>query len=63
MPSRNDPKAVDSAVAMRDFPGLVTNADPHDLKPGAAQVQVNVASSRPGELRAREGWRRLLFDE
>lgn len=63
MAKRDDPKAVEGAVVMRDFPGLATNIDPHDLTPGSAQVQVNVTSNRPGELRTREGWRRVKFDE
>ncbi len=57
-----DPKAPDSQVPMRDFSGLATYADPHDITPGAGRVQVNVVSSRPGELRVRQGYKRVTFD-
>jgi hypothetical protein len=63
MPAQPDPKTVSTAVPIRDFPGLVSNADAHDIPPGAAQVQVNATGQRPGELAVRPGFRRLRFDE
>jgi hypothetical protein len=49
-------------VVVRDFPGLLTDADPNDLPPGAAREQVNCASERPGELRARRGYKVVRFE-
>ncbi len=51
------------SVEIKDFSGLMTRADPDDLPPGAAQVQTNLTSSRPGELRVRPGLRQVSFDE
>lgn len=50
-------------VQIRDFNGLVTKADPNDLGDGAASVQINAMSTRPGELRVRPGYRVLTFEE
>lgn len=50
-------------VSIRDFPGLVTNMDPDDIKMGAAQVQVNVTSSRPAALEVRPGFRVVSFED
>lgn len=50
-------------VEARDFPGLMPQADPTDLPPGAAQVQVNVTSHVPGELRSRPGLALVTFEE
>jgi hypothetical protein len=49
-------------VVIRDFTGLAANVDTHDQDPGGARVQVNAIVERPGELRARRGVRRLVFD-
>ncbi|MBX6312829.1 MAG: hypothetical protein IRY99_07935 [Isosphaeraceae bacterium] len=57
-----DPKRPEAVVAIRDFGGFVTNADPHDLPPGVAIVQVNATSVRPGELRARSGFKVVQFE-
>ncbi len=62
MARRDDPKAPESQVAIKDFCGFVTNADPHDVPPGTAVKQVNAMSVRPGELRARPGVRVVQFD-
>ncbi len=53
---------ADSSVEMRDILGLVSNRDPHDLKPGQAEEQVNVMVLRPGEMMVRRGLRELVFD-
>ena len=42
-------------VKLGGFPGLMTNADPHDVPPGAAQVQTNFQSLIPGQLTVRKG--------
>ena len=44
-----------------NFGGMVSVADPHDIPAGQATLQVNVASSRPGELNARLGLKELSF--
>jgi hypothetical protein len=49
-------------VRIRAWPGLVTDADQHDLPPGAAQEQVNCQSKRPGELAVRKGLRLVTFE-
>lgn len=49
-------------MVIRDFAGLKTNQDPNDIEPGAATRQVNVSAERPGELRPRQGWARVRFD-
>lgn len=43
----------------RQWPGLLTDPDPHDLPPGGAQVQTNWASLRPGRLDGRAGMREV----
>ncbi len=62
MARRDDPKAPEAVVAIKDFGGFVTNSDPHDVPPGTAVRQVNATSVRPGELRARPGVRVVQFD-
>lgn len=44
------------------FPGMVDAADPNDLPPGAAQVQINLSSAVPGELRSRTGYLPVTFE-
>lgn len=58
--SRNTP---DNVVEIRDFPGLITNADPNDIPPGAACEQVNVTATIFGQLRPRGGYRVVKFEE
>lgn len=53
---------VKNVVQMRDFPGLVVNADPHDIPDGAAVIQVNVTSENPGMLQTRMGIRNCVFE-
>lgn len=63
MPRRPpDLKAPEARVVIRDFAGFVPNADPHDIKIGAATEQINATSSRPGELRVRLGTQVLSFE-
>lgn len=50
-------------VEIRDFPGLVLNIDPTDLKAGAAEEQVNITSSRPATLEVRPGFRVVRFED
>lgn len=42
-------------IRISEWAGLVTNADPHDLPPGAAQVQINLQCLTPGKLSVRQG--------
>jgi hypothetical protein len=56
------PQATPQAVVIRDFPGLLTNADPNDLPAGAAREQVNCRSERPGELQVRRGYVVVRFE-
>lgn len=46
-----------------NWPGLMTNADPHDLPPGAAVVQDNCYDRRAGELSVRLAREVLHFDD
>jgi hypothetical protein len=43
------------------WPGLISNADPHDLPPGAATVQENFTCVVPGKLTGRKGLRMVSF--
>ncbi len=56
----NDPP--DKQVMLKDFGGLVTRPDPHDLKPGDARIQINLTCISPGELRVRQGLREVVFE-
>lgn len=44
-----------SREAFRQWPGRISNADPHDLPPGGAVVQDNCESLEPGTLSPRKG--------
>lgn len=57
-----DRKTSDDVTVIRDFPGLVTNADPNDLPQGSAKVQVNVTATIYGEFRVRGGFRTVKFE-
>ena len=61
MPASENPNQTQTA-AMRDFPGLVLNADPRELPPGAGQQQLNVTSQQIGRLESRRGVRVVTFD-
>jgi hypothetical protein len=47
---------------LRAWPGLATNADPHDIPPGAAVVQENAQCISPGKLTPRKGMRPVIFE-
>lgn len=49
-------------VHMRDFVGMTSNMNPHNLQPGAMVSQVNLLVRRPGELVARGGLREQQGD-
>lgn len=42
-------------IVIQKWPGLITNASPYAIQPGAAVSQVNVQVIRPGQLSARDG--------
>jgi hypothetical protein len=47
----------------REFPGMVSNLDPHDLPAGAMTLQVNLLPRRPGTLETRGALRLLRFED
>ena len=49
-------------VVIRDFSGIESNVDPHDLTIGKSVHQLNVGSGPRGELRVRLGAIPLRFD-
>ena len=51
-----------ASVEMRDWPGLVTQADRQDQQPGSGRIQVNLQSDKQGEMTVRRGLRPVLFD-
>lgn len=53
-----------STIQISDWPGLQTNTGPMaGTDPGSAIEQVNLRAIVTGELAARNGIRRVLFDE
>lgn len=54
-----------ATVQVADWPGLFTNTGPMagDAPPGNAVEQVNLVVNVPGQLAARPGLRRVLFDD
>ena len=52
-----------SSKVVLDFMGLADNQDPRDPEPGVAIDQVNVASIKLGELRVRNGYTRMIFED
>ncbi len=53
-----------STAAIEDWPGLYTNAEPGTgFKPGTSEIQENLQSTRPGELRTRNGLKAVQFDD
>jgi hypothetical protein len=56
---KQEPK---NRVEMRDFVGLQSNLDRHDIPPGGSTAQVNAQCIRPGELRVRGGLRDVTFE-
>lgn len=53
---------ADQVLEVRDWPGLATNADAHDITPGASVEQVNCAAIRQGELEVRQGYVPVTFE-
>ncbi len=50
-------------IEIRDFPGLMLNADPLETPPGAGREQVNAIGSKPAELTVRPGFRPVQFED
>ena len=53
---------AETAVAVRNFRGMASNIDPHDVESGHAVEQVNVYSISLGELIVRAGLREITYD-
>ena len=49
-------------MEVKQWSGLITNASPYILPPGAATVQDNLHCRTPGQLRVRDGMRLVDFD-
>jgi hypothetical protein len=47
----------------REFPGMASNLDPHDLPAGAASLQVNLLPRRAGTIQTRGPLVPLTFEE
>jgi len=43
------------------WPGLISDADPHDLPDGGGVVQENLMSLQPGKLSGRAGMRPAMY--
>lgn len=56
-------KPAKPVVTVIDFPGVMTNVDPVDTPPGAAEVQLNLASVILGEACIRRGIRPVQFED
>jgi hypothetical protein len=48
-------------IVIDSWKGLVTNASPYSIPPGAAVTQVNVQCVRPGEIVSRQGQASVTF--
>lgn len=48
-------------IVIDTWKGLITNASPYALPPGAAVTQVNFQCRRPGELTTRSGQAAVTF--
>lgn len=46
----------------RDFLGMTSNLDPLDIPEGGATKQVNVTCQVNGELRVRQGYRKVVWE-
>jgi hypothetical protein len=57
------PRNEQAQVHIRDFPGLVLEVDPNDLKPGASPDQVNFTGDEVGWLQTREGYLPVKFED
>lgn len=60
MPQGNERQVP--AVEITRWPGLQTNANPHQIPPGAAVVQVNVQQLKDSQLSVRPGLRAVNFE-
>lgn len=49
-------------ISIDKWAGLVTNASPYSLPPGAAVTQVNLQVISPGQLAVRPGLQAVTFD-
>jgi hypothetical protein len=49
-------------VRMREFAGMQSNADSHDIDPSKSVKQTNCTSLKQGELTLRHGLREVSFD-
>lgn len=49
------------AVQHQQFSGMISNASPYALPPGAAEIQVNLTTSVPGQLTTRGGMLPVRF--
>ncbi len=52
----------ESGVTVREFPGMSTKIDRHDLPTGMSQVQVNMQSYFDGKMTVRSGYRVVKFE-
>ena len=48
-------------ISIEKWAGLVTNASPYSLPPGAAVTQVNLQAISPGQLTVRKGAAAVTF--
>ncbi len=56
------PRPPDQSDDVRDFPGLVNNADPREVPPGGGTVLVNLGPRVLGRLETRKGLLALSFE-
>lgn len=49
-------------ITIEKWAGLVTNASPYAIPPGAAVTQVNLQAIAPGQLAVRPGLQAVTFD-
>jgi len=54
---------AESIVQIKDFKGMASNYDPHDIEPGVSQEQINMNGLQRGRLEVRRGMRVLEFEE
>ena len=55
------PDQPKQTVHVHDWKGLISNADPHDIHPGAGQEVSNLLVLAPGTMEARKGVRPVTF--
>ncbi len=59
--ANQDPKRSDAQVVIGEFAGLAPTQDPHGEDPSLAAEQINCHAIHPGELRCRQGVKRITF--